>query len=158
MRVVLGRQWFGLVASVVLFSSGCDVMSSKDDRLVGAARNDDVTRIEQLLKNGANVNGREKGMLGQTPLVAAAATDGTNAFYLLLRRGANINTPAADGTTPLMEAVILGDANRARVAELIRRGANVNAVDRDKNSVLAHARAAGCQLIIQDLTAAGAKQ
>jgi hypothetical protein len=68
-------------------------------------------------------------MLKQTALVATASLDATNAFFHLLNKGASVNTPAAEGTTPLMEAVTLGDANLTKIEALIQRGANVNAVD-----------------------------
>ena len=117
-----------------------------------------MAAIRKLLGNGADINGKEKGMLGQTPLVACEAVDGTNVFYLLLELGADVNAPAKDGITPLMEALVLGDANSVKVKELIRRGANVNARDSAGNSVLAHARASGCRSLLPDLLEAGAKE
>ena len=152
---------FALCSIVALFSSyeiGCGFgMNSKEDRLVQAVRRDDVKAIAKLLREGANINGQERHMLSETPLVACSATDATNAFFFLLSNGAGVNVPAHDGVTPLAQAVTLGDYNLVKVRELVRRGANVNAVDNHGNSILRLAKAAGANLLVDELNSAGAR-
>jgi ankyrin repeat protein len=146
-----------LVLCILLGAFGCRRVS-KEDKLVAAARNNDVGVVKLMLKRGANIDRAENGMLSQTALIASVSAYQTNAFYLLLANGANVNCAMADGTTPLMEAVSVGDANLARVKALIQKGADVNAIDNSNNSVMSHARAAGCSQIIQELVLAGAKE
>jgi len=150
----------GGVFALMLSFMGCDgggSSQSLQNRLVKAARNDDVIALGKLLAKGANIDGVEDVMLSETALVTSASSKGTNAFYFLLSKGADVNAVTSDGTTALMQALTLGDNNLGRIRELIRLGANVNAFDKSKNSVLRTARAAGCRVAVDELIAAGAR-
>lgn len=58
--------------------------------------------VELLLKNGADVNAKDR--YGGTALARAAYAGHTEAVRLLLRRNADVNTKRNDGCTPLMLA------------------------------------------------------
>ena len=79
-----------------------------------------------LLKQGANVNAREKW--GFTPLDLAAGVDASATAEVLLKQGANVNDKENKTvSTPLHTAAKAGASATAKV--LLKQGANVNARD-----------------------------
>jgi ankyrin repeat protein len=88
-----------------------------------AAYRDDLTRADQLIRGGANVNAAND--LGVTPLWAASLNGGLTLVKRLLDAGANPNAALLSGETALMVAARAGKADV--VEELLRRGANPNA-------------------------------
>jgi ankyrin repeat protein len=52
----------------------------------------------------------------------------------MLAAGADLNAPNDDGETPLMRAVMMGDAEL--VEALVKAGANVNAADKSGKTAL----------------------
>jgi ankyrin repeat protein len=92
--------------------------------LMWAARDLDKTRL--LLDHGADVNARSDGL--RTPLmIAAGQVGGAPIVKLLLDKGAkpNPNTNVAGESSPLLEALTVGDASIT--ALLIERGADAQA-------------------------------
>ena len=92
--------------------------------LMWAARDLEKTRL--LLDHGADVNARSDGM--RTPLmIAAGHFGGAPIVKLLLDHGAkpNPNTNPAGESSPLLEALTVGDASIAEL--LIERGADAKA-------------------------------
>lgn len=88
-----------------------------------AAYNDDVTKAEQLIRSGANVNAAND--LGATPLWAASMNGSVPMVRMLLEAGGNPNAALVSGETPLMAAARAG---KSPVVELLlKRGANPNA-------------------------------
>ncbi|OOZ15829.1 hypothetical protein BOW35_03135 [Solemya velum gill symbiont] len=63
---------------------GSDGLGAK---LIDATEAGNLSKIEELLEQGANVNATSKGM--QTPLMFAATEDHMEAAKLLLGKGAN---------------------------------------------------------------------
>jgi ankyrin repeat protein len=145
-----------LLPIVSAFLAGCGNPNLTQDRLVNAARNDDLPAFRKLASTSdVSLDAQEIGMLGYTPLVGAVLSDGTNVFSFLLAAGANVNARIRTGETPLMMATLKGDANVDKVIALIGKGADVNAKDPDGNTVLRHAAAAGASNIVQILKTNG---
>ncbi len=88
-----------------------------------AAYRDDLAKVDQLIRAGANVNAAND--TGVTPLWAASLNGGVPIVKRLLDAGANANTPLLSGETPLMAASRSGKT--AAVDVLLARGASPNA-------------------------------
>ena len=114
-----------IIAALLLCTS---VVSAQDagpssDAFYSAIRDNDLTKLQALLKGGANANVSDpRG--GATPLMYAAAVGSAGAMTLLLDSGANANATNASGATALMWAVT--DIEKVRL--LLARGADPKAV------------------------------
>ena len=98
----------------------------KNNRLIEAAKADDLKEAEALLAKKHNVDVLEQN--GQTPLFFAAARGGEDFVDLLLRHKARINVADKFGNSPLYYAAA---GNHVGVIELlIEGGANPNLQNR----------------------------
>lgn len=88
-----------------------------------AAYRDDLAKVDQLIRAGANVNAAND--LGVTPLWAASMNGSAPIVTRLLEARANPNAALLSGETPLMAASRAGKV--AAVEVLLARGANTNA-------------------------------
>ena len=88
-----------------------------------AAKNGDVSRLEELTGFGANVNGQNL-LSGITPLSMASLNNKTEAVAFLLGKGANINAKSRDGGTALHGAAFLGHIETVNL--LLSKGADPN--------------------------------
>ena len=91
-----------------------------------AAERGDVQKIAQLVKQGADVNGRQ----GAPPLILAASAYHTDAVETLLRYGADPNITNVGGGGTALYQVVLGSQVRPVAAEatarvLLKYGAHV---------------------------------
>jgi ankyrin repeat protein len=91
--------------------------------LLVAASNDDVARVRQLLKAGADPNARNQ--LGTTPLLEAAFHSNAEIIKALLDAGADPNAAGADGQTALM--LVARGTNVAAAKMLLDKGASPGA-------------------------------
>jgi ankyrin repeat protein len=91
--------------------------------LMDAAKEGDLETVLDLLRRGAEVNGRSNK--GKTPLHYAAAHGHVEVVKQLITHGAEIDSRDRDWHTPLMLAAIYG-CNHT-VQALIVNGADVNA-------------------------------
>ena len=99
-------------------------MAAADDLgLVDAARNQDASRVRDLLARKADVNARSED--GSTALVWAAHWNDVATADLLIRAHADANIANDFGMTPLSRACTNGSA--ALVELLLKAGANPNA-------------------------------
>ena len=96
-----------------------------------AVRGSERSRIEALIAQGADVNGRDRRG-GVTPLMYAAALGSLDTMRLLLDKGADINARSAVGATALMWAA----ADAAKVRLLVERGADVKIVSESGRTAL----------------------
>ena len=92
-------------------------------RLYDAVSGNRISEIEQLLKQGADVNAQNKN--GWTPLRMAVNKGFLEIVKLLIKNGADVNAKDEDGCTPLHEAIGEGCYDIAKL--LIENGADVNA-------------------------------
>jgi ankyrin repeat protein len=106
------------------FASSTDIlqMSSPGARLVGAASDGDKKVIQQLLKEGIDINFRDWDQL--TALIPACSSGNLDLVKFLVKEGIDVNAKDKDGITALMEASIMG---HVKVVEfLIDSGADIN--------------------------------
>ncbi len=92
--------------------------------LHAAAETGQLEIVEVLLANGANINAEDHA--GRSPIFYAMRTKHRNIALRLAEAGANLTLRSKDGTTLLMLAANIGDADLAR--QLIAAGCDVNAV------------------------------
>src|SRR4051794_17319506 len=94
---------------------------TNSDHLSSAIKHGDISRVRELLDNGADADVRYPG--GWTPLMLAAGTGHTAIIELLLSRGAAVNARNEFGCSPLAYAALEGRVGAIRV--LLSAGASV---------------------------------
>jgi ankyrin repeat protein len=105
----------------------------RDGELRKAAQDGDVEAVTELIRLGANVNGRDKK--GRTPLLwAAPARDNPLMIHMLAENGADVNATDEDGETALM--ISASQSNAGNVKALLELGAKVNAVNKAGRTAL----------------------
>ena len=104
--------------------------------LVAAVMDEDLDEVENLIRNGAKLNVRDRSLEGMTPLHAAIETGNIEIMQFLLAHGAKPNSRDFQKRTPLM--VMDEDADKEMVRILMSYGANVRLADAGKNTVLHH--------------------
>ena len=98
-----------------------------------AAIDNDVGKVEKLLRQGNNPNKRDNA--GYTALHYAARAGSFKVLMALLNHGADPNSQTPSGkTTPLHRAAYMGHLECLQI--LIQHGAHVNLVDSDGKSAL----------------------
>src|SRR5688572_19787445 len=144
-RIVLGV----FLCTAVL--SGQDPGSSSD-AVYSAIRDNDLTRLQTMLKGAANPNASDpRG--GGTPLMYAAVVGSLEGMTVLLDNGADVNAANSVGATALMWAA----NDLAKVKLLLARGANPKAVSqRGRTALFLAARSDRSADIVKLLIAAGA--
>ncbi|MEO5740978.1 MAG: ankyrin repeat domain-containing protein [Vicinamibacterales bacterium] len=143
-----------IVAALLLCTSvvtGQDAGSSSD-AFYSAIRDNDLIRLQGMLKGGASPNvGDPRG--GATPLMYAAAVGSIESMKALLDQGATVNAANSVGATALMWAA--NDIDKVRL--LLASGADAKAVSqRGRSALFMAARADGSSEIVKLLIAAGA--
>ncbi len=124
-----------------------------NDRLFDAAKSGNVTQINRLLDQGAQVNA--KNATGETALHAAAALGRTAAVGLLLQKGANPNTKTSNGWTPLHSAARFRHAQVASL--LVSRGASLNVRNSQGKTPVALAQQVGASAAANVLIGLGGR-
>ncbi len=124
-----------------------------DTALTEAAKNGEVPKILNLLRQGGDVNERDSG--GQTALMFAARNGHLEAVRLLLEKGAGVDLKrASDGRTALHFAAWHGHVEVAK--KLIKAGASVDLKKNDGWTALHLAANHGHAEVAKDLLRAGA--
>jgi ankyrin repeat protein len=157
-----------------------------ESNLMEVARIGDYLAVDTYLREGAEVNCRDKD--GLTPLIWAAIQGHEGIVRLLLERGADLEAKNHNGDSALMWASVMGHKDvvdfmldrganadlgepksgvtalmaaaakgHADVAQvLVEKGAAINARDRNGNTALTHASIKGYAEVVNLLLAAGA--
>lgn len=103
-----------------------------DEELISAVMWYSIEKTEELIKLGANVNGRDDN--GNTPLHYACWKGYIEKIQLLFKNKANINARNIDGDTPLHTACQWGK-NKV-VKFLIKNNVNVDVINKQGNTPL----------------------
>ena len=140
-----------LVCSTALTLRAQDAPSASD-AFYTAIRENDIAKLQTMLKSGADPNTPDaRG--GATPLMNAAAVGSIEAMKLLLDHGADVNAKNSTRATALMWAVTEID----KVRLLLSRGADAKAVsERGRTALTLAARSEQSAPIVRLLMAAGA--
>jgi ankyrin repeat protein len=125
--------------------------------LILAAWHGDATKVDALLKAGADVNAANRE--GTTPLMASTWGDSgmgdVQIAKRLLASGANANARTRGGRTALMD--VAGNGNVEFVLLLLDSGADVNARTSGGGTALHEAALSGHASIVRALLAKGAR-
>ena len=112
-----------------------------------------ITEVEQMVKAGASLKGRDKD--GNTPLHVAAAKGQVDMLkYLMAQPDVDVNVQESRGSTALMLAATNG--NGPVIAALLEKGADLKVASNDGSTALHRAAAAGWAEVVDQLLAAGA--
>jgi ankyrin repeat protein len=122
------------------------------DDFYSAIRNNDLARLQTMIRDGADVNARDKR--GETPLMYAATVGSVDAMKFLIAKGADVN---AQTTTSGATALIWSATDLAKVKLLVEHGANVNtATERGRTALLIAVMSDGSADIVRFLLERGA--
>src|SRR5579863_7026868 len=146
------RFLFGIYLALVLavFSS----CRNKPEDLMTASANGDLGRVQQLLRDGAKVNQRDRN--GKTAIHYAAQSKNVVVVQTLIQAGADVNATSAGNVTPLMLSVDMAFGQPDISLALIKAGADVNAADEDGNTALIIAATESSDEVFQTLLEKGA--
>jgi ankyrin repeat protein len=128
-----------------------------DELLINAAREGDATKVEELLKRGANVNYHttKKCSKGQTPLHQALVGVHEAVARLLMEKGADVK--AADDQEQTVFHLAALHSNRAMVGLLVDKGIHIEARNERGRTALHLAVALGSKDVVQLLVDQGAE-
>lgn len=145
------RQPWNRWVVLVLALSGM-AQAARDARVANLAERRETKRLQTLIAQGADVNGRQGD--GATALHWAAHWDDVDMVEHLLRAGARADVANDLGVTPLMLAVENGNA--ALVGRLLQAGASANAHLESGETVLMTAARTGDVPVVRALLERGA--
>jgi len=91
-----------LIAAVLIFVSASVQAGSDEWEMRQAAKAGDIKKIQELLEDGANIDGQSRK--GYSPVHLAAMKGHLEAVELLIKEEADVNNVSVKGTTPLMSA------------------------------------------------------
>ena len=132
---------------------------SKEETLITAVKQGDMSRVTELLNKGANINYRKEDEQ-VTALDVAVLDNNINLINFLLEHGADVNSTTKNGYTALLVASTPYSGNFDVVDTLIKHGADVNAksfVEQWSPLLLASANAFPDESVIRRLVEAGAR-
>ena len=135
------------------FDEDCEDCYDEPRNLFEAIFDEDINAVRKLIREGANVNGKNSG--GRTPLHEAVRDGLTDIANVLIDNGADVNaTTSGFGDTPLHYAVRFEHNDIVRI--LIDAGANVNAADNKGITPLHEAAKDGNAVLVNILIDEGA--
>ena len=102
-----------------------DVYAIPNEDLIEAIENGNLQAVKNALRNGADINMRERIGPYRTILMIVAGQGKWDLAKVLVESGANVNATDVHGDTALMEACREGHLNIVEL--LIEHGANLNA-------------------------------
>lgn len=110
---------------------------ANNEALVEASFHGDAPKVKHLLKQGANVDSRDRS--GQAGLVHAARQGHLQVVKVLLANKADVHATDRHGVTSLTMASAMGHGDIVRL--LLSKGADVNAKDKSGSTALMQASA-----------------
>jgi len=149
-RVVRSCSVIALCAGLALAGSASG--ASLDPPLIDAVKRQDASAVQQLLKDGVEVDARQPD--GATALHWAVYREDLETVDVLLRAGASVDAVNRLGATPLWLAAVNGDA--AAIRRLLDAGANPNLALREGETPVMTAARSGTADGVRLLVDAGA--
>ena len=143
---------FFFAALAIILSCTWPALSYSSDTVVSAVRINDISRSQELVKSGADVNHPEPD--GTTPLLWAVYNSSEELVDLLLDAGADPNMANALDITPLLLASRYGNANM--IKSLLASGAMLKQPNLASEPVLMSAARAGSVDAVKAILNAGA--
>jgi hypothetical protein len=131
-----------LVPLLILAGANGVCLADVNDDLFDAAQRGNGEKVKLLLTKGADINYKDKIVLGHTPMTIAAAFGHTEIVKLLLDHGAPVDQQNEDGVTTLQCAA--STAKSEMVKLLLDRGADVNHRDKSGRTPLFDAACRDC--------------
>jgi len=132
---------------------------SKEEKLISAVKQGDISRVTELINRGANINYRKKDEQ-VTALDVAVLDKNVELINFLLEHGADVNSTTKNGYTALLVACTPYSCNFDVVDTLIKHGGDVNAksfAEQWSPLLLASANALLEESVIKRLVEAGAR-
>lgn len=111
-----------------------DLFLDASKQLLSATRTDDLKRIKELIKFGADIN--YKNNRGETPLNIAASMEYLDIVKYFIKKGADVNIVDNQGDNALMMPAI--NNNITIVSELINAKINIDNINNIGTTVLLH--------------------
>jgi len=139
-------------ALVIVVATVARADQSLDRRVVDAAKSGNVTAVNSLLQQKADVNVPEAD--GTTAISWAVRQDNVDMVDRLIRAGANVKPANRYGVTPLYLAALNGDA--AVILKLLKAGANANDSVTEGETALMTAARSGHVAAVKVLIESGA--
>ncbi|MFC1834840.1 ankyrin repeat domain-containing protein [Thermodesulfobacteriota bacterium] len=134
-RPVLGVGAIGLLVLAMAFV--CTAQAKDlNQALLDAARDGQLTEIDRLLDEGADINARNPN--GWTGLMFAVGAAHVGLAKKLLEKGADPDMADNDGVTPLMKAVKNADTEMVKL--LLEHGADTALTDNSGKSPMDYAK------------------
>ena len=147
------KFWAGLCLLSAVSATAAAKDADGTTALHWAVRDNDIQKVQSLIRTGADVNSANR--YGVTPLSLAATNGSAAVVQMLLKAGANPNSALPEGETVLMTAARAGNADIVKA--LIARGAKVNASEKwQEQTALMWAAAENHAAAVKALVAAGA--
>lgn len=150
-QMVLAAAFGALIFTTCQCGKSPEQIRELNNQLFDAAKDGDLKKINDLLRQGAEINaGKSEGM---SALHAAIKADQIDAVRLLIEKGADVHATDYQKRTFLHVAAESGKEKSLRF--LIRQGLDVNAKDKDGRTPLDCANADD---VIEALLANGAQE
>jgi len=146
------RFLFGIYLAIFLaVFSGC---RNKPEDLMTASANGDLGRVQQLLRDGTQVNQHTNN--GKTAIHYAAQSKNVLVVQALIQAGADVNARSEGNVTPLMLSVDMAFGHPDISLALIKADADVNAADENGDTALIIAATESSVEVFQTLLEKGA--
>lgn len=114
------NKYLVILIGLLIFSKNSLTNTNLD--LIKEVKNNNISKVEKLLQNGANVNAKDND--GYTVLLMAVIFRHTDIVKLLLKHKADINAIETSGYNALMLASVRGYIDIVKI--LLKHNANVN--------------------------------
>ena len=135
--IFVGLAICALIGVYLLYTNSLASIKRDADFMKLCLNNGSLQQINDAIKNGANVNARDKDRI--TPLIYAAIVSDPKIITALISAGADVNAKTNKGTTALMGAV-LQKRNPEVITTLLELGADPKVKNGDGKMAIDYAR------------------